>query len=70
MNKMEIDIPHRNFSGFKSLLMERCAVLHRLKDNLIYVLAVVEFYSFWLRSLARVEIIHIFKENFTKQICR
>ena len=32
MNKMEIDIAHRNFSGLeiikKSLLMEKCVVRH------------------------------------------
>ena len=34
MNKVEIDITHRNFNGHeidKKLLMERCAVHHRLK---------------------------------------
>ena len=66
MNKMEIDIAHRNFSGIKSLLMERCAVRHRLKDNLISVLEVVEFYSFWLRSLARVKIISSKKTSRSK----
>ena len=55
MNEIEIDIAHQNFSSFVINIEAYLWNGERKKDNLISVLAVVEFFSILLRSLPGIK---------------